>query len=90
MLESQDVLYMVLAFCALWFTMFLCWVMWQVASLLRRVHGLVDDVREKVDSLLDGVSAIRARVEGHVSSLTGIADNVRKIIDALRSRGDRM
>ena len=87
--ETQDVLYMVLAFCALWFTMFLCWVMYQAASLLRRVHGLVDEVREKVNELVDGVSAMRMKFEGNLNVLSSVADGVRRIMDALKSR-DRM
>lgn len=89
MLEAKDILFMVLALCALWFTAFLCWALYQAATLMKRVHGLVDEVRSRVEELMDVVSTIRMRVEGHVSSLSNIADGVRKIMDALRSR-DRM
>ena len=86
MLDSQDILFMVLALCALWFTAFLCWALYQAATLMRRVHGLVDEVKVRVEELMETVSTIRMRVEGHVSSLTNIADGVKKIMDALRSR----
>ncbi|KKW30539.1 MAG: hypothetical protein UY72_C0009G0002 [Candidatus Uhrbacteria bacterium GW2011_GWD2_52_7] len=87
--DAKDMLFMVLALCALWFTMFLCWVLYQAAMLMKRVHALVDEVRLKVEDLIDGIGAIRMRVEGHVASLSNIADGIKKIMDALRSR-DRM
>ena len=87
--ETQDVLYMVLAFCALWFTMFLCWVMYQAASLLRRVHGVVDEMKEKVNKLIDDFSAMRMKFEGNFNVLSTVADGVRRIIDAMKSK-DRM
>ncbi|MEK9155597.1 MAG: hypothetical protein AAB839_03020 [Patescibacteria group bacterium] len=86
MLESKDVLYIVLSFCALWFTAFLCFVMYQVASIIKRLHSLVDDVRSKVDDLMETVSAIRMKVEGHVSALGSVTDGIRKIMDVLRNR----
>jgi len=86
MLDSQDILFMVLALCALWFTAFLCWALYQAATLMRRVHGLVDDVKTRVEELMETVSTIRMRVEGHVSALSSMADGIKKIMDALRSR----
>ncbi len=86
MLESKDILYIVLSFCALWFTAFLCFVMYQVAAIIKRVHGLVDDVRSKVDDLMEIVNGIRMKVEGHVSALGNVADGIRKIMEALRNR----
>ena len=80
---------MVLAFCALWFTMFLCWVMYQAASLLRRVHGVVDEMKEKVNKLIDDFSAMRMKFEGNFNVLSTVADGVRRIIDAMKSK-DRM
>ncbi len=87
--DARDMLFMVLALCALWFTMFLCWALYQAAVLMKRVHGLVDEVRVKIEELIDSIGAIRMKVEGHVLALSNLADGVKKIIDTLRSR-DRM
>ncbi|MCR4311704.1 MAG: hypothetical protein NUV56_00305 [Candidatus Uhrbacteria bacterium] len=87
--DSRDMLFMVLALCALWFTIFLCWVLYQAAMLMKRVHALVDEVRIKIEGLIDSIGAIKSRVEGHVSILSGLADGIKRILDALKSR-DRM
>ncbi len=91
MLESLDILFIVLAFCALWFTIFLCWLLYQAASLVKRIHGLVDELKEKVMKLEESVAGMKRKFDGNIALITGIADGVRKIIEALRSRdrGDK-
>ena len=86
MLGSQDILFIVLAFCALWFTAFLCWLIYQAANLLRHVHGLVDEIKTKVAALEETVMSMKRKFEGNILMVSGLAEGVRKIIDAMRSR----
>lgn len=86
MLGSQDILFIVLAFCALWFTAFLCWLIYQAASLLKHVHGLVDEIKEKVLSLEDAIMIMKRKFDGNITMVSSIAEGVRKIIEAMRSK----
>lgn len=86
MLDSQDVLFIVLAFCALWFTVFLCWLMYQAATLLKHVHGLVDEIKAKVASLEDAVMGMKRKFDSNITMVSSIADGIRKIVESLRSR----
>ena len=53
MLEtSRDLLNVVIAFCILWFTIFLCWMIYYIALIFKRIH----EVMEKVTTTLDAVS----------------------------------
>ena len=85
-MDSKDILYMVLAFCALWFTVFLCFALYQVARLMKRMQELSAHLREKADEVLNSINTIRIKIEGHVNAITSIGDGIRKIMDALRSR----
>jgi hypothetical protein len=85
-MESRDILYMVLAFCALWFTAFLCFALYHVARLMKRMQELSMDARQKFDELMLSVNSIRMKIEGHVSAITSIGDGIRKIMEALRTR----
>ncbi len=85
-MDSKDILYMVLAFCALWFTAFLCFALYHIARFMKRMQELSAHLREKADEVLNSISAIRMKIEGHVSAITSIGDGIRKIMDALRSR----
>jgi hypothetical protein len=87
MLDTQDILFIVLAFCALWFTAFVCWLVYQAASLLKRVHGLVDEVKVKLASVEDTVLGMKKKFEGNFTVVTNIAEGVRKIMDIVRPRG---
>ena len=86
MLATQDILFIVLAFCALWFTAFLCWLIYQAASLLRHVHGLVDEIKARVISLEESVINMKRKFDSNISMVSSIAEGVRRIIDAMRSR----
>jgi len=86
MLGSQDILFIVLAFCALWFTAFLCWLIYQAATLLRHVHGLVDEIKERVANLEEAVMSMKRKFDGNITMVSSMAEGVRKIIDAMRSR----
>ena len=70
MLGSQDILFIVLAFCALWFTAFLCWLIYQAASLLRHVHGLVDEIKTKVRSLEDAIMTRKRKFVGNITMVS--------------------
>ena len=77
---------MVLAFCALWFTAFLCFALYQIARLAQRAQDLSSHIREKFDEFSQSLNVIRMKIEGHVSAITSIGDGIRKIMDALRNR----
>ena len=86
MIGTQDVLFIVLAFCALWFTAFLCWFIYQAASLFKHIHSLVDEVKNRIASLEEAILGMKKKFDGNLAMVSTIAEGVRKIIDAMRSR----
>lgn len=90
MLEYLDILYIVLALCVLWFTLFLCFVLYQAALLMKRIHGLVDEMRVRVVSLEDSIIGMRRKFDGNIAMVSGIAEGIKKIIEALRSKNSPM
>jgi len=72
MLETSDILYIVLAFCALWITAFICWFIYQIAVMLKRVNDLIAELKwqvEKVEQALNGIKAKFEEGGGHLSSM---------------------
>ena len=86
MMDSKDIFYIVLAFCALWFTAFLCFALYHIASFMKRMQDLSGHVKEKFDETMETVNVIRMRIEGHVNAITSIGDGIRKVMEALRNR----
>lgn len=90
MLDYLDILYIVLALCVLWFTLFLCFVLYQAALLMKRVHALVDEMKNRVVSLEDSIVTMRRKFDGNIAMVAGIADGIKKIIEALRNKNSSM
>jgi len=50
MLEtSQDLFYLVLAFCVLWLTVFLCWALYYMIRMLKQTNQFLEDVKQKIE-----------------------------------------
>ncbi|PIT87658.1 MAG: hypothetical protein COU31_01760 [Candidatus Magasanikbacteria bacterium CG10_big_fil_rev_8_21_14_0_10_40_10] len=69
---SKDILYLVIAFCVLWLTVFLCWMFYYLARLLRNASQIIEEFRVKLQTLNEAVNHVRGRVE-QISSLMSLA-----------------
>jgi hypothetical protein len=77
MLESsKDVLFIALALCSLWLTIFVCWSLWYIITMLRDAHKLVKSVREKMETVDAVLSVVRDKLEEGSSHLGMIADTI--------------
>jgi hypothetical protein len=77
---SKDLLYIVLAFCILWLTVFVSWLLYYVIALARDAESLVRQIRgavEKVDSL---ANALHSKMERSATSLALMAQAVKEVI----------
>ncbi len=84
MIEStKDILYLVLAFCVLWFTIFLAWAIYYVAMILREFKTMLTDLRKKVELLENVLKAFKEKLEStssHMKLLVETAVNVAEFI----------
>ncbi len=69
MFSPLDIFYIVLAFCALWLTAALFWLVWQVATMLRNINEVVNESREVMHKVEDALTGIRQKFESATSSL---------------------
>ena len=69
--DSQDLLYIVLSLSVLWFTVFLCWLLYQTARVLRNANRIIENVTEKLELIAEAVEFIRDRIDG-LTSTAGI------------------
>jgi hypothetical protein len=66
--NSKDILFLVISFCVLWVTFFLCWTFYHFMRLIRNVNEIVEEFRVRLQTLLEAVNYIRGKVE-HMSGL---------------------
>lgn len=69
---SKDILYLVISFCVLWVTVFLCWMFYYVTRILKNTNQIVEEFRSRLQVLTDTINYIRGKVE-HISGLMTLA-----------------
>ena len=73
MLEtSKDILYLVIAFCVLWITVFLCWMFYYVAKILKNANAIAEEFRSRLQILTEAIHYVRGKVE-NIHSLLNLA-----------------
>jgi hypothetical protein len=87
--SSKDILFLVLAFCALWFTAFVCWALYYLISILRDASRTVHDIREKIHAIDEAVRAVRERIENSFGSFGAVATGVRMLGSYLMKRKEK-
>jgi len=70
--NSRDVLYIVISFCVLLATAFLCWMFYYAGKILKDMDKIMEEFRARLQGLTDAVSHIRGKVE-NMSSLLALA-----------------
>lgn len=82
--STKDILYLVISFCVLWVTVFLCWTFYYIVRLLRNANQIVEEFRLRLQTLTDTINYIRGKVE-HISGLMTLASDgvgglVKKVV----------
>jgi len=85
--ETKDIFYLVLSFCVLWFTIFICWLLYYFIAIMRDTRGMVKDVREKVQKVEEAISAVRQKVERSLGAFTLIADGFKYALKLISEGG---
>jgi uncharacterized protein YoxC len=86
MLEtSKDILYLVIAFCVLWITVFLCWMFYYVTRILKNANEIAEEFRSRLQVLTEAIHYLRGKVENIHSLLNvaggGMAGTVKSMIN---------
>lgn len=81
MLEtSKDLLYIVIAFCILWLTVFICWAMYYAIAMMRNMYQVTLGVRDKL-ALVDKIlKLVKDKLEKGSNHISLIADSVIKLV----------
>ncbi len=72
--NSKDILFLVISFCVLWVTFFLCWMFYYLMRLLRNANQVVEEFRIRLQTLMDTVNSIRTKIDGLSNVMTLFTD----------------
>ena len=79
--SSQDFLYIVLAICIVWFTVFLCWLLFQAARVLRNANKVVEGLMHQLELITDAVDFIRRKMDGLSSSMGVVSSLATSLVE---------
>ncbi len=69
---SKDILFLVIAFCVLWITVFLCWMFYYITRILKNANQIAEEFRSRLQILTEAIQYVRGKVE-NIHSLLGMA-----------------
>lgn len=80
-LTPLDILFVVLAFCVLWLSAGLFWLIWQVGNVLRNVNDTLETVQQKMSLMESAMTAVRHRFESMTSLAGPLIDAGRRVVE---------
>ena len=79
MLESsKDLFFIVLAFSVFWISMFLCWVMYSMAMILKNANEIMHEMRERLRGVSESIDFLRDRVDALTQSVGYLTEHAKK------------
>ncbi len=91
MIEStKDILFLVLAFCILWFTTFVCWLLYYFIVVMRDVKNLVHGVKKSVERIEELAATLKEKVEAGASYFAVFAEIMRTAVGFAMEKKKKM
>ena len=87
--SSKDILFLVLAFCVLWFTAFVCWALYYVITILRDASNAVSEIRDRIAASDEAVRTVREKVEASFGSFGIAAAGMKMLGSYLAKRKEK-
>ncbi len=78
---SQDILYLVLAVCALWLTFFLTWLIYHLVAAARQLHKAAQIIKTQIDEIAAVIKKIKLAVALPTSIFGLVIEGLKKIAE---------
>ena len=87
MLEtSKDALFMVLSLCILLVTIFICWVIYYVATIFREAKKAILDIRKKIELVEGLIKAAKEKLENTSSYVKLAVEGIETALHFIKAR----
>ena len=87
MLEtSKDLLFIILALCALLFTGFICVLLYQFISIVNNIHGLAKGIKQKLDLIDEVLTTLKDKIKSSASYIGLLANAIEKIVEHIQNK----
>ncbi len=87
MLEtSKDLLFITLAFCALLFTAFTCWLLYYFIAIIRNAYDITKSIKQKMAVIDEILKNIKNAVSSTASYIGLAINSIDKIVDYVQTK----
>ena len=87
MLEtSKDLLYVAIAFCVLWLTIFICWMIYYFAMILKKVNHVMETFTKTLDAVRDFFEKAREKVSNAGTAIAAAVELGKKVADFVEEK----
>ncbi|OGY41291.1 MAG: hypothetical protein A2Y67_00605 [Candidatus Buchananbacteria bacterium RBG_13_39_9] len=83
---TKDILYLVISFVVLLLTIFICWVIYYLAMILREVKKIVFDARKKIELVEAVLVTLKEKIEHTSSYMKLLVESAGNIVEFLKDR----
>ncbi len=88
-MSPLDILYIVLAFCALWLTAAIFWLVYQVALIIKNVNDAVHTATDAIGKIEVAISAIRSKFDSTSATLGTVLGATTKLVDYVLEKKEK-
>lgn len=81
MFSPLDILYIVLAFCALWLTAAIFWLVWQIAMIIKNINDTMAMAQETMSKIEAALTGIRSKFDNASGALGSVVQASTQVID---------
>ena len=83
---SLDLLYIIIAFCILWLTIFICWWLFYVIMIIRRVYQIVKSIKEKLKLIDEMTHTAKDKLNNAAVYIDLAAEGIGKIVGMIKNK----
>ncbi|HOY56109.1 MAG TPA: hypothetical protein PLH37_01675 [bacterium] len=78
--NSLDLLYIIIAFCVLWLTIFTSWWLFYIIMIMRRAYQITNSIKKKLKTLDELTKSAKDKLENTVLYINLAAEGISKIV----------
>ncbi|MCX6785335.1 MAG: hypothetical protein NTZ18_00600 [Candidatus Komeilibacteria bacterium] len=87
MLEnSKDLLNIIIAFCVLWLTIFVCWVIYYFAMILKRVYQVTETFNKTMEAVREFFEKSKEKVNNFGNAIAAVMEVGKKVADYVQEK----
>jgi hypothetical protein len=87
--SSQDILFYVLAICAILITAFTCWLLYYFIAIIRNVYTLTQLLKGKLEAVDEILKLVKSNLSSASNYINLVVNGIDKIVNYVQNKNSR-